>query len=300
MRKKVVGFFLFILISNTSWPELQDSKKEINHYLSQANKKKLWDILHETSLEKLISEQKLKNYADNIKQLCTETPDILNEKFENDPLEYSLAHCHEEIDAALIGAKKVTGESTHISRSPKQKKLAEDYALKTSKTLVMHIKKLVPNEFFTNPNFVGADTIKLEVNNDNLNWQFSYKAAKERVFLITAIEKISLEKIGYIECSLKVEDGEKLLNINDLSVSKTKRLGGLGKTMLLTVIDLVKSLYQNSRITLYSLADDDAMRITLIKYYKSFGFIPDKADPANMTMYIKDGNIRRAHELTVQ
>ena len=301
-NKKIIGLLvltLLTLITNMSWGDDKNTKKE-TYYLTQSNKKKLWDILYKTGLEKIIAEQTLKDYAETIKQLCIESPDILNEKFENDPLEYSLSHCHEQIDAALIAAKQLlTGGPVHPSRSPEQKKLAEEYAQKTSKTLALNIKKLVPSKFFTDTNFIGTDTVKLKTVNDGLNWQFTYKTNKDRVFLITALETASQKKVGYIECAFKIEDDEKTLNINDLSVSETKRLGGLGKTMLLTAIELAKSFYPDSKITLYSLADDDAIRIVLIRYYKAFGFVPDKTDPANMTMYIKNGKVLKPYELAV-
>ncbi len=303
-NKKIIGLLvlaLVTLITNMSWCDDKDAKKKANYYLNQSNKKILWDILHKTSLEKIIDEQELKKYADTIKQLCIESPEILNEIFENDPLEYSLSHCHEQIDAALIAAKQVlTGGPVHPSRSPEQKKSAEEYAQKTSKSLALNIKKLVPNKFFTDTNFIGTNTIKLKIVGDSLNWQFTYKTNKERVFLITALETTNQKKVGYIECALKIEDDEKILNINDLSVSEAKRLGGLGKTMLLAAVELAKSFYPDSKITLYSLADDDTMRIVLIRYYKSLGFVPDKADPANMTMHIKNGKILKPHELATK
>lgn len=261
----------------------------------------LWKILHETELDQPIDGKDLEEYAGQVQELIEKKPVLLKKKrCGKTPQFFAVGRCYYEIAALFNSAcSKKTKIKGYQLRSEEDRartsKWAESYAKTAALQLVGIVKKAM-----------GAEDAELEMDktpdfsHENFDWKISRTNTElSRTFTCRVCQHNTGVLVGKIKFTGIGPDKELEVTIDQLKVAKKFRQQGLGRALLLTVIDITTLLgCEKVEISLEAEPDNEAMLPILINYYKSFGFIPESTQSEYLKLYIdKNGKILKKYEL---
>lgn len=272
------------------WSKNQDEIKQIINF---SPTKELQDLLvnvvEHTQLTRKISSNELNAYVGIMDAVCkvavcTNNKSILTAKIADViAIKYALKFCSHNISLiAYLAAAKILKYDEKLKVKLATSDQQEERKKMLAKQPVFNLSKIV--EYLKNPlemEFFGSLNNEYEFDVYARGGAFYYLSEKNRVGSIT---------FRYSPSSCKII-------IDQFFVHCKYRHRNIGGILLNMVIELSKQLCCKKKllkIQVFASSNEDDNNLfqpILIDYFKSFGFIPNKNNSNNLTLYIKNGNI---------